>query len=175
MQFRAAHTETLKAGCSPEHSKPPEANSSPADRHSRASARGDLSGSHERRRSGKKEQEEEEEKEQKRRRRKNDGGFESMAKRRFGAWRGFRRLTSISRRFPWSLFLLLRSMGNQMKHVHSCVKAKTLIGASALFDAGALLHSPGIKNRFKTTKIQKTCLHRGLSGPTTVKDLNAGG
>lgn len=112
---------------------------------------------------------EEEEKEQKRRRGKNDRGFESMAERRFDAWRGFCRLTSISRRFPWSLFLLLRSMGNETKHVRSCIRAKTQIRAPRLLDAKALLHSPGIKKTFKTTKIQKT---GGLSGPT---NLNTGG
>lgn len=51
MQFQAAHTETLKGGCSPGHLKLPEAKSSPADRHSWTNERGDLSGSHERRRS----------------------------------------------------------------------------------------------------------------------------
>lgn len=74
MQFRAAHTETLKGGCSPGHLELPEANCSPADRHSRASARGDLSGSRERRGSRKKEQEVVEEKEQKRRRGKKRSG-----------------------------------------------------------------------------------------------------
>lgn len=85
---------------------------------------------------------------------------------------GFRRLASISRRFSWGLFLLLRSMENGMKHVHGCFIAKTLIGAPPPNDAEAPSRSPGIK---KHTKIQKTCLHRGLPGPTTVQDLNTGG
>lgn len=63
MQCRAAHTETRKAACSPGHLELPEANRSPADRHSRALARGDLSGSRERTQRGKREKKEEREKE----------------------------------------------------------------------------------------------------------------